>query len=426
MVRRKTFLPQAPEVFPLRHGHRGLEPLSFQVNRGLYTEVRWAGYRFKFDLNGGLQKITGESSVWPYPEDWITRTQTNRWIYYSGRSYEDIFALTGLYYYPFVDGQEDLFDQGSPFEEPYVKEAFRAWERLPAHLERAMGDTHGEEAEAIARILQMTSRGLSRRALDLYHCLRATVPIIPPETHKVAYQVVPIIVADGCRGNCRFCCLKSGMDLVPRSMEEISTQIKEIRAYYGPDLINYNSVFLGQNDALSAGLERVIEAALIAWRDLDLVHSYHPDPRLFLFSWPEALLSLDSSAVSDLNSLPYSKVHINVGIESLDKSTLEWLGKPLDIQTAWSCMEKAMELNMTPGPLEISLNFVAGDSLPQAHWDLLSQSLDRRNGPGPCKGAIYISPLRGELKAPRVLRRRILQLKARSSWPLFLYLIQGL
>ncbi len=413
------------KIFPLCKGHRGLEPVSFPASLGLYTKIQWQGYNFEFDLNGCVQKISGEHPVWPYPEDWLARTQTDRWIYYSGRSYEDIFALTGLYYYPYTQGQENLLDQDRPFEQPHVRKALKAWERLMACLEKAVMEVSEKEAQAIKKILRMTPRALNLRALEFQRLLKATIPVLPPECHRVAYRVVPVVVAEGCTSNCRFCCIKTGTGLAPRPLDDISTQIKHIKNYYGPDLVNFNSVFLGQNDALSAGIDRVISAARMAWEYLEISRSCHPCPRLFLFSGAEALLSLDPVAISALNALPYSNVHINVGIESLDEAALKLLGKPLAAQAAWNCMEKALELNRMPGPLEISLNFVAGDSLPENHWDLLTRTLCK-NTPGPYKGTVYISPLRGDIKEPKKLRQRILQLKARSSWPLFLYLIQGL
>ncbi len=422
---RQTSLSDDLKILPFRRGHRGFEPLSFPVSRGLYTEIHWQGYRFEFDLNGAIRKITGESSVWPYPEDWLGRTQTNRWIYCSGRGYEDTFALTGVYYHSCIQGQDSLLDQERPFELPHVKNALDAWKRLLERLGRTVWKESGKEAHTIGKILRMTPEALGTRALELHRLLKGTVPVLPPECHKVEYQVVPIFVAEGCTNNCRFCCIKTGTGLVPRSLDDVSGQIKSIRYYYGPDLVNFNSVFLGQNDALAAGLDRVIQAAWMAWEHLGLGDSYHPGPRLFMFSGAEALLSLDARAVSALNSLPYSSVHVNVGLESLDEATLQFLGKPLTARTAWRCLEKALELNTPPGPLEISLNFVAGDSLPHAHWDILARALCQKS-PRPYKGAVYISPLKGEVKDPRRLRRYILQLKANSFWPVFLYLIQGL
>lgn len=414
------------EVFSLCKGYRGLEPLSFPASRGLYTEIRWRGYRFEFDLNGCIRKIWGGGKEWPHPWDWLARTQTNRWMYLSGQGYEDTFALTGGYYHLYAQGQEmDPAHREHPLGEPHVKEAFRAWDELRELLPRALALAPEGVAGVLEAILRMTPRVLARRALELCRILKATIPVLPPETHLVEYQVLPVLVAEGCTANCRFCSVKTASDFAPRTLGEIAEQIEGLRAFYGPELANYNSVFLGQNDALSAGMDMVLQAAWMAWERFELARSYHPFPRLFLFSGAEAFLSLDARSVAALERLPYSGVHVNVGVESLDGATLEILGKPLSARAARECVERAFELNRRPGPLEVGLNFVSGDSLPPSHWRLLEEALCRP-GPRLCKGAAYVSPLGGCVREPRELRRRVLELKARASIPLFLYRILGL
>ena len=87
----------------------------------------------------------------------------------------------------------------------------------------------------------------------LHRIIGATLPVLPPETIDVDYEVIPLILTEGCAYNCRFCLFKTTGGFRVRSPRNIAAQIRSLKDFYGADLINYNSLMLGQNDALAAG-----------------------------------------------------------------------------------------------------------------------------------------------------------------------------
>jgi radical SAM superfamily enzyme YgiQ (UPF0313 family) len=255
------------------------------------------------------------------------------------------------------------------------------------------------------------------------------VTVLPPDTRHVDYEVIPIIVADGCHYNCGFCRVKTGQDFAPRVQKDILKQIKNLKRFYGKDLYNYNAIFLGQHDALSAGRELLEFVAQKAYETFEFERSYLRGAYLFLFGSVDSVIHSEERLFESLNRLPFS-TYINVGLESNDPMTLERLKKPVSVEKVREAFTRVLDINRRYEKIEVTANFVFGKDLPPDHLPSLLELTRNRLNLSRDKGAIYLSPLMDEgvrdKESKRQLLRRFLKLKIQSPLPTFIYLIQRL
>ena len=64
-------------------------------------------------------------------------------------------------------------------------------------------------------------------------------------------------------------------------------------------------------------------------------------------------------------------VYINVGLESIDSSTLKFLGKPLGESRVMEAFQKMLDINERFENIEITANFVVGEGLSETHYQSL-------------------------------------------------------
>ncbi len=398
---------------------------SFPVWYGIPIKVKWRGYTFDFDLRGRLKRITGAPSVWPDPTETLKRTESNELVYYGTDGYELSYDLLKNYYVPF-NGRHDcaLFD-ASPLESRHVGRALDAFDRLCEHAGRIADSTaDGRLKEFLIAVASQDRGKLAEEAEKLHSIIGGSLPVLPPDTIDVDYEVIPLMVAEGCDYQCGFCCFKTSGRLRPRTRADIRRQINALHELYGPDLVNYNSLVLGQNDALGAGEDLLTEAAGTAYEVLCLGKSYHRGmPNLFIFGSVGSFLRAEDGLFDTLSGLPY-KTHINVGLESPDQATLGLLGKPLTAAAVDEAFCKAQEVNRRWANIDVTANFVLGRDLPPGHLAAV-QALIAHVRPCGDKGAVYLSPLMGAST-----RRQILgdfrTLKRAAALPVYLYLAQSL
>ncbi len=426
MIEKKT------DCMVISPGHRGRSdytPLSMPVSYGIRDKVKFKGFGLEFDMNGAIKYIYGlDPERWPDPTARLKLTLANEWIYLDPSGYDDVFALTGRYYLPRSRKWDRLLFSDDIFNSSFILDALACWRELVAICKTGpvkFSDEDNAIGNLVRRIGNYDGPALSRRSDRLHRIIRGTVPILPPDCVNVEYEVIPLIVSEGCLYNCSFCCLKTGVDFSPRPIDDVKRQLTELKSFFSADLLNYNSIFLGQNDALAADRELVLNAAHLAYEELEIEDSYLRGSNLFMFASPDSFLATEGKFWESLDRLPFSHCYINVGLESFDQTTLDMLGKPVDAATVEEAFFKAEDLNRRSGGLSVSLNFVVGENLPQAHMDKLDDFLSKRSRPV-LKGAVYISPLSGWIKDFRDLKRKIFQLKSRSRWPLFLYLFHSL
>ncbi len=413
------------EIDPEKKGQTRYQKMSYPIRYGLYGEIRTEGYIFGFNRNGEIKTIRGRSGGWLETAEWLKRSAGNDWAYFSAGGYNGAYNYTGEYYVPCLPYQTNAIFGHGKFESPAVKNAFATWhelaEKLPEMDRNGLSD---KQAALIDRITAMPPRRLEERGKELHDIIGGPVTVLPPETRHVEYDVIPLTIADGCLYNCGFCRVKSGGGFRVRSREDITGQIHALRAFYGDDRVNYNSVFLGQHDALFAGSETIGFAAQTAWDVLDIGRSVMAEPRLFLFASADSLLRADDQVFSVLSGLPFY-THINVGLESGDPETLLLLQKPISARKVGDAFSRMIEINRTYPSIEVSANFVVGADLPETHLpsilDLARNRLERFYP----KGDIYLSPLENIGPKERLLST-FNEFKRLCRLPGYLYLIQRL
>jgi len=338
-----------------------------------------------------------------------------------------VYDFFGEYYMPYLSYQSNGIDGVNPFEDASVQSGLAWWEALHA---RVKGLIRKPVQRNIGHFLQMIAGNdahvLEQKSRRLHAIIGGKITVLPPDTRHVDYEVIHLIVADGCLCNCGFCRVKTGRYFSTRSRRDIVRQIISLKEFYGRDLGNYCSVFLGQHDALNAGIELIEFAAGRAYDIFEFERSYLKGCRLFLFGSVDSLLRAPDTLFDSLNGLPYY-TYINIGLESVDPATMEALEKPTPIGNVIEAFYKMLEVNRRYEKIEVTANFLFGDELPSGHIPSLVALAGSRLGRSYSKGALYLSPLMdGRNKARGDLIRQFNKVKIQMRMPTFMHLIQRL
>ncbi len=415
---------------------------------GIYSKVEIPGAVFKFNLNGEITGAKGTGDSWPSSSEQLKRTAGNDWVYYStgGYSgsyenfgegelsepvsfkipspYNEIYKATGEYYLPNVPYETNSILGINPFSETAVQSMVSSWYDV---LREALGSMENLPVpfERFAeQVLSNTPATLQKRAEELFEINGGRVSVLPPGARHVDYNIIPLSISEGCLYKCPFCRVKTDRTFSTKTGEEIDRSIDSLRAYYGRDLVNYNALFLGDQDALNADKETLLWAADRSQSKLQLKDSYMRGCSLFMFGSVDSFLSADYSFFDRLNAAGYTS-YINLGFESADQETLDYIGKPITAEKVAKSFAKMTEVNDNYGNIEITANFLMGDNLPEGHYpsflELARERLDHPRG----KGTVYLSPLMGGTFSRRSLFE-FNQLKRLSRVPVFLYTIQRL
>ena len=400
---------------------------SYPVRYGRFNEIATDSFVYQYTLNGELKHIQGKNSNWPHPSEWLKRRVGNDWVYYWTGSYDDIFDLFGEYYIPCLSYPSNGFIGTGVFRDRVLHEAIASAETLPDRLKapvKALNPGAGPLDDFLARISALGPAGLAQRAEAFHKIIGGRISVLPPDARHVDYDVIPVIAADGCLYRCGFCRVKSGRDFTPRSRADILNQIKALKAFFGPDIKNYNSVFIGQHDALYAGKALLEFTAINSHKWFDLEHSNLKGATLFLFGSVDSLLKAENDLFRMLDSLPFY-TYINIGLESADPETLSGLKKPISARAVRDAFARMMDINKSCKNIEITANMVLGKNLPPGHLTsllaLTRESMDHFYS----KCSIYISPL-SDGQTRREILAAFSRIKRLSRVPTYLYLIQRL
>ena len=405
---------------------RSIAKASFPLRYGKFSEIRTSDYEFIFNLNGEIKFIRGISTNWPHPAAQLKRTDGNDWVYYSvgDQSGENgVRSWMGEYYLPCLPYPSNPVWEVNYFSNPAIMTAFGAWPQLYGDLYMAPKDRfHAKARDLIGDILGNNEEVLHQRSQELHAIIGGPVSVLPPDTRHVDYEVIPVNIADGCLYHCGFCCVKSAQRFKARSEDDITRQIENLKRFYGRNLENYNALFLGNHDALAAGEERILWAASQACTGFGF-ENRKEQPFLFLFGSVDSLLNAQPQLFEKLNGLPFH-THINVGLESVDSSTLKFLGKPVTEARVVAAFRKMLDINADFEQIETTANFVIGKGLSDTHYrtlgDLLKSAPARSR-----KGGVYLSPLKDSPKK-RELLPIVKTIQRQSNISVYIYLIQRL
>ncbi len=405
-----------------KEGAGNYSKVSYPIRYGRYHEINTPKYTFQYNLNGEIKFIQGRERDWPHPAEWLKRTILNDWVYYSTGGYTGAYNFIGEHYLPNLSYASNAVLGGAPFKLPQVQKALTAWQGVAADIRRQpAGNTPPDVAAFINRLTANDPRTLQLKALRHMAIIEGRISVLPPDSRHVDYELIPVIIADGCLHNCGFCRIKTRRDFAQRASENILMQIEKLKGFYGEDLENYNALFLGLHDGLNSDPERILFAADNAFNRLKLHQSRLQPPRLFLFGSAQSLLRADPDLFASLSRLPYH-TSINIGLESADSQTLSLIRKPTSPSDVVAAFEKMVQINRSYTDIEVTANFIISDHLPSAHYATMLELIRNRFDHPYSKGSIYLSPYDVTDKS-RVLQI-FNEMKMLSRLPLYLYLIQ--
>lgn len=411
-----------------KQGPTHIEKASFPLRYGRYSEIRTSEYEFLFNLNGEIKYIRGLNTNWPHPAEQLKRTVGNDWVYYTvgDRSGKDgISSWLGEYYLPCLPYPSNSIWEINYFSDPRIMNAFAAWTQLYGNL--CVSTRYGlytKARELIDRIIENHDGVLHERSRMLNQIIGGNVSVLPPDTRHVDYEIIPLIIADGCLYHCDFCCVKSASNFQPRSRFNILEQIGRLKDFYGRNIENYSGLYLGNHDALAAGEDLISDSASEAYSAFGLGRPGGITPLLFLFGSVHSLLKSGNGLFERLNQLPFY-TYINIGMESNDTPTLAHIGKPLDESYVCEAFKKMLDINATYKNIEVTANFLIGKGLSDEHYQSLKTLLRDTSVASHDKGTIYLSPLKDSPKK-RELLPLISNIQEQSKMPVYTYLIQRL
>jgi hypothetical protein len=362
---------------------------SYPVRYGIYSEVATRDAVFHFNLNGEIKHVRLKDTRFMEPTEWLKRTVGNDWVFYSSGGYNGAFEAVGEYYVPCFLYESNGILGGKPFKSgliDHVGNALSDTIRQMGALKETIQDP--EQLQFFRSILSNTDGILEKKAITFHETVGGVVSVLPPDARHVDYDVIPVQIVRGCLYNCGFCSVKSGKGFSKIPMGEIESNISKLKRIYGEDLRNYNSLFLGQHDALNAGSEWIERASLKAYSTFGFHSSVMASPRLFMFGSADSFLSAEDSLFDMMNKLPFDS-YVNIGLESPDELTLKKIGKPISKAKVKEGFSKMAYVNRTYPRIEVTANFLYGESLPSSHMDELYQLIQDQYTKSFSKGAVY-------------------------------------
>lgn len=412
----------------IRLDQRGLDhydKLSYPIRYGAYSEILSGPFVFQFNLNGEIKHIQCKRGCAMEPTEWLKRTVGNDWVYYSSGGYNGAFDAVGEYYVPCFTYPSNSVLGGNPFKSGILDVTdVQLKKTLEQVASLAAREKHPELQMFLKAVYKNDPRNLQTRAEAFHRMIGGPISVLPPDARHVDYDVIPITISDGCLYNCRFCTVKSGKGFKRRSQENIREQIRQLKSFYGRDIHNFNSIFLGQHDALHAGLDPIALAAEEAYDAFDFDSSHIKGHRLFIFASADSLLQAPDALFSYLARSPYD-TYINIGLESVDDATLKRLGKPLTSAKINEAFSRSTDINRSYPGVEVTVNFLYGDEFPETHIPKVLDLIQNHNPRHYPKGAVYLSPY-GLIRDRRSLVSGFKIIKNQCRLPVFLYIIQRL
>jgi len=408
-----------------KDGASNFTKASYPIRFGKYHEIKTSDYEFQFNLKGEIKFIRGLSGTWPHPSEWLKRTDGNDWVYYSVSGFKGIYKWLGEYYLPCLPYTSNSIWAFNPYTDTNVMTAFAAWSQLYGSLTEMQLDGIPSQVKNLINLISTNDDNtLFEKAKEFHFVIGGQVSVLPPDTRHVDYEVIPLMIADGCLYHCSFCYVKSNKRYQPRSKDNILDQIQKLKVFYADNMGNFNALFIGNHDALGAGDELIRMAVSEAINSFGFENANVKKPKLFMFGSVDSLLKAGNGFLEELNKSPFY-TYINIGFESVDAQTLKDIRKPIEVAKVRDAFQKMLEINRDHDGIEVTGNFLLGESLSPEHNQSLASLLESVPEDLQKKGAIYLSPLVESRKKPDLLET-FFEIKDRSKLSVYIYLIQRL
>lgn len=404
-------------------GDRNFPRVSYPVHVGIYNEIETKSHVFHFNLNNEIIRAKEKNDSWRHPHEWLKRTVGDDWVYNSTGGYTGVFEATGEYYLPNFKYSSNNILGGKPFDTPEINNLTFDW--YPILLSIAESKKYRSDINNFLEcVTQNSPQHLLNKAQAFHHLTGGYVSVLPPDARHVDYQLIPINISRGCLYKCKFCKVKNRYPFKEMKYEQIDSHIEGMKNLLGHDLTNYNSIYLGEHDALLASPKTILYSINKAFSSLGLYNSYLNGANCFFFGSATSLLQAPDKLFHELNQLQI-KTYINVGLESPDQATLDQIGKPITAQLVREAFKRVQHINTTYQNIEISVNFIMDNALPSAHYSEVEKLIRDTQTFQQTKGTIYFSPLSFDTHS-RAKLFEFNRLKMMSRFPTFLYIIRRL
>lgn len=420
----KIFASDSLRITLDKKGSTAYKKMSFPIHCGIYNEIETKHFVFQFNLNGEIFRAKGKGREWAHPHEWLKRTQGNDWVYYSTGGYTGVFEATGEYYLPNFQYPTNSILGGHPFAQEEILCLSESWHQMLKQLQEQTNDLPDDFGRFLVYAIGNNPEILDKKAQQLRETIGGRISVLPPDARHVDYNFIPLTISLGCLYKCKFCKVKNGTVFTEKKREDIGEQIRRLKQLYGHDLINYNSLFLGEHDALQANSELILYSIEKAYKEFNFADSYTPGNNTFLFGSVTSFLNAPTHFFQQLEEFP-GMTYINIGLESADQETLDKIGKPILESQVREAFNRSQDINDRFSSIEITANFIMDENLPDNHYrkilDLIREKLPRVKP----KGSIYFSPLTFDQPS----RSRLFEfnrLKIMSRLPTYLYIIQRL
>ncbi len=418
----KIFVSDSLKITLDKLGSTAYTKMSFPVHCGMYNEIETKNFVFHFNLNGEILRAKGKGREWPHPHEWLKRTQGNDWVYYSTGGYTGVFEATGEYYLPNLQYPTNSILGGHPFAQEEIVHISGSWHPMLKELQEQRDDLPDDFGRFLEDVIYHNPGALEQKAQQLRETIGGRISVLPPDARHVDYNFIPLTISEGCLYKCTFCKVKNGTVFREKTREDICGQIQRLKQLYGRDLINYNSLFLGEHDALQARSDLIIYSITEAYKELGLGDSHTPGSNTFLFGSVTSLLNAPEKFFQQLEEFP-GMTYINIGLESADQETLDKIGKPITESQVRDAFNRSQDINDRYSSIEITANFIMDDKLPSNHYKKILELIREQQPYVKPKGSIYFSPLTFDQPS----RSRLFEfnrLKIMSKLPTYLYIIQ--
>lgn len=407
-----------------KRGETAYSKMSFPIHCGIYNEIETKDFIFQFNLASEIFRAKGKGRDWAHPHEWLKRTAGNDWVYYSTGGYTGVFEATGEYYLPNFRYPTNSILGGHPFAHAEIVHISDAWHQSLQELQARYHDLPAGCSRFLSEAAGNTPEKLKHKAQQLHTLIGGQISVLPPDARHVDYNLIPLTISQGCLYKCAFCKVKNNTVFTEKTNAEISAQIKGLKQLYGRDLINYNSLFLGEHDALRTSPEKILSSIDKAAQAFNFDHSYITGGNIFLFGSVTSLLNASDQFFQQLAERKMM-TYINIGLESADQHTLDRIGKPLTEKLVQDAFWRSQEINDRFSSVEITANFIMDENLPANHYKKILHLIREQQVHVKPKGSIYFSPLTFD----RPSRSRLFEfnrIKIQSRLPTYLYIIQRL
>ena len=423
----KIFASDNLKITLNKKGSAKYAKMSFPIHCGIYNEIETKDFVFQFNLNAEIFRAKGKGRDWAHPHEWLKRTQGNDWVYYSTGGYTGVFEATGEYYLPNFQYPTNSVLGGHPFAQEEINYISRSWHKMIHNLQNQLTEVDrlpSDFTNFIAGVIENTPDILEKKAQQLLETIEGRISVLPPDGRHVDYNFIPLTISKGCLYKCRFCKVKNRTVFIEKKREAIVDQIHQLKQLYSKDLINYNSLFLGEHDALQTSPELILFSMETAYKEFEFDDSYIEGNNTFLFGSVTSFLNAPDHFFQQLDEFP-GKTYINIGLESADQETLDKIGKPITEELVQEAFTRSQEINDHYSSIEITSNFLMDEDLPDNHYKKILGLIREQLPHVKPKGSIYFSPLSFDQPS----RRRLFEfnrLKIMSRLPAYLYIIQRL